>query len=280
MADKFSNSWFYNSGKLTVPDGEMANQDINYIQPSGTSRVDVKIKNSSGTVTTNQMALNASALTAGSVIFSDSNGKLSQDNANLFFDDALNQLRVGTTTNFIKMDGSGVTLGGTARTTKTISVDGGDFVVTTSNPASEVILNNFTLIYLCNPTVLSQVYSSFVIPDDYENGTNLTWSPVWATYSGGTGNCYWGLDYKVVRKNASQTIGGTPTTLTSIQAGSGVANRLQANTPVTVNGASFQAGDIFFFRAYRLGTSGSDTFADRALLVAYQFEYTSNKLGG
>ena len=56
----------------------------------------------SGTASTTNIYVSGSAylspMTSGSVFFAGTNGLISQDNANLFFDDSLNRLGVGTTT--------------------------------------------------------------------------------------------------------------------------------------------------------------------------------------
>lgn len=70
MADKFSNSEFFNSGKNEVADGDMANQDINLYEDSGD--IHVKFKDTGGGV--NDIVVGAGVpngyLSFGSELFS------------------------------------------------------------------------------------------------------------------------------------------------------------------------------------------------------------------
>jgi len=128
MADKLSNDSFHCRAQTDKADTELATQDILFIQTTGTSRIDTRIKNSASTVTTSTVTLqDTQAMTTGSVPFYTSTGELGQDNANLFFDDSGNQLqansvRAGDATNNVTIDANGITLNGTAKPTRCVQV--------------------------------------------------------------------------------------------------------------------------------------------------------------
>ena len=196
MSDKLSNNALFSSGKNTIPDASMANQDINLVQVPGTNRVDARIKNSSGTVVTNTLSYQSGpTFTNGSVIFANSSNQLTQDNANFFFNDGSDILRVGSTTNAVESGPTGIDLKGTARSVRTAAWTAAELQEGNSAPGT-VKLNNFR--FALDFDNNKDIMFSYKMPDIYENGTNLTLRVFWSPKDAGAGTVNWQIGYRFV----------------------------------------------------------------------------------
>ncbi len=88
------------SGDVTKV-GTPVNNQVGVWTGDGTIEGDVSLTFDTSTDTLATVNLSLSVMTAGSVLFAGTAGLLSQDNANFFFDDSVNQLRIGTITSYL-----------------------------------------------------------------------------------------------------------------------------------------------------------------------------------
>lgn len=118
--------------------------------PSGQNRATI---DNDGLLTVGSATL--SGLTSGSVLFSGSSGRISQDNSNAFWDDTNNRLGIGTTAPGVAFDVNG---SGIFRSTLTVS--GAEFDVGTSTFR---VLSGNVGIGTSNPTSALQIIGSQII---------------------------------------------------------------------------------------------------------------------
>lgn len=120
---------------------------VNNLIGDGTEAGNFVMPNLSGV---QKAARNQSGLTNGGVLFSNSNGQITQDNSNFFWDDTNNRLGIGTTSPAFKLDVAGagtqvIQVHDTTNTIKTrLTVDssGYGYVGTATNHPFHIIAND------------------------------------------------------------------------------------------------------------------------------------------
>lgn len=116
----------------------------------------------------------------------------------------------------------------------------------------------------------------FVLPSDYEDGTNITITFAW-TVGGTTGNVVWGAGYADVT-NTDTFSPQTYTWMSSTEAVAGTAWERQDKS-FEFDGTGLASRDILSIVVYRDADNGADTYSGDAYINAAGFEYTANVLG-
>ncbi len=122
--------------------------------------------------------------------------------------------------------------------------------------------------------------SSFEIPHDYEEGTDLRPHLHWAGSSAGAGNVKWNFTYTLIVPGAEATAEAT-LTFTAANPGLGANSRpIGAATEFPViSGTGLKIGTIIRFRLFRNPGDAADTYADDALLFQAGIHYELDALG-
>lgn len=185
----------------------------------------------------------------------------------------------GSGGNDVNISATGVLLSGTATVTKVIRFGVQDFVLGTPPNPSIGVLNLLAIFYVFDTGVDRKVYLTIEIPDDYEDGTDLTWHLLWSPSDGTAGNVGWEIHFEVIEPNNNETIGGAFTPLGTLSAAPGVTNELIRTPDVIMTGTTFKSGDLINLELLRIGASAFDTYGGDAQLSFFGLEYTANKLG-
>lgn len=123
--------------------------------------------------------------------------------------------------------------------------------------------------------VVDEVYGSFELPHDMEEGSLLDIHVHWCPDSTNSGTCTWGIEYSMASMNTGAF--SATTTITSATANtSGVAytHIYQDIARITIPS---KVGDIIIFRLFRDGSA--DAFTGNAFLVSVGLHYISDTLG-
>lgn len=184
---------------------------------------------------------------------------------------------IGDPTDNVTFTSTGWTLNGTAKKLKNIAVYAGEFLPSTGNPPT-VILNGYAGTRSFNSTGDNSISATMGIPTNYESATDLSFHVVWLPSNTDTGNVLWELQFAIVTPGGD-TLPGSPTTLTVLDAGSGTINDVLNTAAMTVSGTGVVGGDELVFTISRLGSDGTDTFTGNARLLLCKAEYTSDRYG-
>lgn len=188
-------------------------------------------------------------------------------------------IKAGSGANLVTMDDNGILLSGTARVSKTLVLTLGLLSGGGINPPDEVLLSGYTKVLAFDDNIEEEVFGNFLMPDDYENGSDLQTSLLWSPSDNAAGNIVWVTVFDLIRPNSGGTIGGTPITLpTTVPTPSN--NQELISTPgTTVPGTGFEKGDLINFRFFRDATNVADTYVADAFVSVLLVNYTSNAMG-
>jgi len=121
-----------------------------------------------------------------------------------------------------------------------------------------------------------QLFFHARMPHSYMEGTNLIPHVHWAPADAGTGNVIWGLEYAWI--NQGSAVAG-PTTITTTQAGAGVADVIQHVSFTAITGTGKTIMSTIFGRFYRDADAVGDTYDDEAALLSFDFIYQKDSRG-
>lgn len=181
-------------------------------------------------------------------------------------------VRAGTTTNNVTIDSNGVILSGNARTTKLHSISCTELADGTSPPGTGFAGATFYRDF--DPSTNEALYGHFVLPNDYESGTNLTVNVNWAPDNTDTGSVMWALTRDFT--NDGDLITGATATL-FLSAASGTTNA-KTTASSTFSASAAVPGTNLAFIFSRAANNASDTFTGNARLLSLSIEYTANTI--
>jgi hypothetical protein len=120
------------------------------------------------------------------------------------------------------------------------------------------------------------LYGCVEFQHDYKEGTDIEVHIHWSPSSTNTGNCRFTYEYTIANRNSAFSV---DTTLTALQAGSGVVNQHQYLTMGTISGVGRKIGDMICFAIARTGSDAADTFTGNAFVHSIGIHYEVDTCG-
>jgi len=124
--------------------------------------------------------------------------------------------------------------------------------------------------------ISEQLFAQPEVLHNYKEGTNVYVHVHWTPTDNTAGNVKWFLEYTWA--NVGSTYGAA-TTISVIQAASGVAWRHQLAEFPVITGTGKLIGSILNFRFYRTPTDAQDTYTSDAALLSIGIHYEINSFG-
>jgi hypothetical protein len=123
------------------------------------------------------------------------------------------------------------------------------------------------------PNGIGRVRYTASVPKDWVNGTDIPIKIFWSPETAEAGDVKWQISYKVFTSGVD-SIDAAVTTVSTIQAAPGVANRLvNTGSSLSIPATAMSAGDILIINVER-DYSASDTFNSTARMHLVRLEYT------
>jgi len=146
-----------------------------------------------------------------------------------------------------------------------------------AEPAFESFIGN-TFVYKFDNNNADDESVHFIaqIPHAWEVGTNLRPHLHWSPDSTDTGNVVWSFEYTI---QDTGSIFPSTTTETVIDEAAGSAYTHQIVSFPEIDGSDLYISAIIICVLTRLGTNGSDTYADNACFLEFDFHYQVDSTG-
>ena len=170
-----------------------------------------------------------------------------------------------------------VTLAGTARVTKYLTIPAGAFRLGASAPTQSFEGTFATLLFASNVT--NEAYYNVHIPHDWASGTNVELAAYWAPTDSDVGGVAWEFDWEAVATEANEVIGAGSTHVDLHDTTQGLDNELLETAYGAIAGASLAVDDTIGIKLYRDHDDSTDTYGANAALIHVEIEYTADKLG-
>ena len=161
--------------------------------------------------------------------------------------------------------------------TRSVFVPGPAFFSGTNNPVQATWASGtvgFEVWSLPNSATKS-VDSSWSIPEDYKDGTDLIFETWWAAAITNNNNI-------VIRSRVARMQNGVVATSGTYSSYytqyMGTANTVRKHSH-TITGTGWVAGDPLMIRIYRYGSHASDTYTGNAYFLGLKIKYTSDRRG-
>lgn len=181
-------------------------------------------------------------------------------------------LRAGDTTNNVTLDpASGVTLNGTAKRQKRVSIPASAFNEGDSKPPVKIINSNWVALEFDAGRDISLAY---VLPNDYEDGSDLSLRVLYSPTTTETGiTLTWEVDYLYCEDGVTDVTNATTNVQTTFS-GNTTQNIFSVSNFMTINGSSFTTGNLLQLKILMAATST----ANKQNVYAFELDYTVNKL--
>jgi len=122
-----------------------------------------------------------------------------------------------------------------------------------------------TPVLLFDATNDEEIYYEWVVPDNYDPGSDIKLRFAWAPIDASTGDVVWATEYTIVTPDNDEVLTVATTTATVTDSAEGLANELLLTDFITISGTGVQAKDTVSMRIYRDADAG-DYGADAALV--------------
>jgi hypothetical protein len=189
------------------------------------------------------------------------------------------QAQFGDDTNFTDFaaDGS-LTLHGTARVNKHIKIAMAGVKRGATAP-TEAVIGNYNVLQFAGGGTTDEVYTTFHVPEDWDNSTDIKVHVHWAPVNANAGSVVWQMNYVSLASNAGELISAGGTGLTVTDPTNSTQDELLESPDMIIVKENIAAEDMLGIRLFRDPNDGDDTYGSAASMVWIEFEYTANKLG-
>ena len=186
--------------------------------------------------------------------------------------------KIGNGSNHANFAADGtLTLAGTARVTKYMSIPAGAFRRGVSAPTQGTEGTFATLLFASNAT--NEIFYNFHVPHDWASGTNVELAVYWAPTDSDIGGVAWEFDWEAVATEANETLGAGSTHVDLHDVTQDLDNELLETSYGAIAGASLAVDDTIGIKLYRDHDDSTDTYGANAALIHVEIEYTADKLG-
>ncbi len=144
-----------------------------------------------------------------------------------------------------------------------------------ATPPTTAIIGNFSVEQFAGVGGADIVYTSFHVPDNWVEGTDIDVHIHWAPIDGNAGDVKWQMTWDAVASEANEVISGAGTTTSVIDATQTLQDELLLTDSMTIAGASLAVGDTIGIKLFRDPADGADTYGSAASLVLVHFAYTA-----
>jgi hypothetical protein len=149
-----------------------------------------------------------------------------------------------------------------------------------SSAPSPAIIGNYSVLQFNGTTAnVDEAYTSFHVPEDWQDETDIKVHIHWAPTNTGGGNVVWQITYSATASNVGELITAAGITLSTTDASGGTTDALLESPDMTISGANIEHEDMLGIRLFRDSTDPDDSYTADASAVWIEFEYQSNKLG-
>lgn len=187
-------------------------------------------------------------------------------------------MKAGTPVNYLEIAADGeLTLAGTARVDKYMTIPAGSFRLGASAPDAGTQGTFATLLFANNVT--EEAYYNLHIPPDWVAGTDLDLAVYWAPTDANAGTVAWEFDWEAVASESNETLGAGSTHVDMHDDTQSLAWELLETAYGTIAGASLAVDDTIGIKLYRDHDDANDDYGTDAALIHLEIEYLSDKLG-
>jgi hypothetical protein len=126
---------------------------------------------------------------------------------------------------------------------------------------------------------LEQLYSGGEMLHDYKEGTDILLHVHWMPTTTESGDVEWNIEYSWQNMEDSDNLVPAPSTISAIQATTGVAWFSHVKGFDAIDGTGKRIGSHVMLRLYRNPASTNDTYPDDAVLMSVGIHYQVDTLG-
>lgn len=137
--------------------------------------------------------------------------------------------------------------------------------------------NSTKIGYDFDPATTETLYIIFQMPHTWKEGTGIRPHLHWLPSNTNTGNVLWRIEYKWT--NVGDTESGSFTTLDSLDAADGVAEKHQVASFAEIDGSGKTLSSVLSIQLSRIGGDASDTYNADALLKEFDIHYQIDRIG-
>ena len=184
----------------------------------------------------------------------------------------------GGTTNYIQVAADGdITLEGTARVKKYITIPAGSFRLGASAPDRGTEGTFATLLFASNVT--QEAYHNVHVPADWATGTNMELAAYWTPTDGASGTVAWEFDWEAVKHESNETLGASSAHADIHDDTQELDNELLETQYGMISGTAVETDDTIGIKFYRDHDDAGDDYGADAALIHVEIEYIANRLG-
>lgn len=144
----------------------------------------------------------------------------------------------------------------------------------------EAVIDRFSVLQFSGSGDEETVYTSFNVPSDWENGSNIEVYFYWSPTTSGAGDVLWQFTWKAIGLESNEILSSPSVSASVLDSTQLLKDELLKTNSITISGSILSVDDYVGLSLYRNPNHVSDTYTDLASLVLIKIEYIANKAGG